>query len=202
MSTPVNPSCDLDALLDAIKAAIAAQFPKLKTVDDYLRLDVEEPLKTPAVAVQIDGIEEDGDSGTGQLDGEISLTAYCIVSYRTVNGVKAKRRAVSLAAALAAFVKTQTWGQPVGVAKDISAAPAFWQKKDRDGKAEEYECYAVEWRHTARFGADIWDEETPSPAKQVFIGIAPKIGTGHEDDYFLAGGDTPETAAPQNPATP
>ena len=192
-----NPSVDLDALLDSMKAAIAAQFPKLKTVEDYLR--AQDVIDVPAVALEISDISQgDTDSGTGQLEAIITFTAYCIVSYKDTKAGKAKRRAVSLAAALMTFIKTQTWGAPIGGAKEIQAGPAFWKKQEKE--ETEYECWAVEWQHIARFGIDEWDEDGPMP-REIYLGKVPNVGPDHIDDYWLiardlSGEPPPETVEP------
>jgi len=187
--TPL-PEVDLDALLDGIKARIKAALPTLKTVDDYFR--VQEALTVPAVGIEISGIESNGngDIGTEQFAVNITLSAYCVVSYKASAGQKGQRRAVSLAGAVAALVKTETWGCPVQLAEEINAVPDYFRKKTK--VPEEYYCFRVDWQHAAVLGASVWDEDegfttvpgTPAgPDAQIFVGMAPNIGPDHVDDY-------------------
>jgi hypothetical protein len=151
--TPYPPELDIDALLDGINTAVKAKFLTLKTVDDYLR--VQEQIAVPAVVLDIVGIEPDGngDAGTEQFAAVITLAAYCVVTFKQENGQKAKRNAATLAGAVAAFVKEQTWGCPVQLAEKISCTPDVWPSK-----SQAYECWRVEWQHSCFLGTSIWTE--------------------------------------------
>ena len=187
--TPL-PEVDLDALLNGIITKIKGKFPALKTVDDYVR--VQEALTVPAVAIEITGIESDGngDCGTEQFAAILTFSAYCIVSYKAEAGQKGQRRSVSLAGQIAALVKTETWGCPVGLAKEINAVPDYFRKKTK--VPEEYYCFRVDWQHEALLGVSVWDEfdalsETQGvpagPEARIFVGMAPNIGPDHVNDY-------------------
>lgn len=165
---------DLEALLDGMIAAIKTQFPKLLTVQDYFL--VQDLVPVPAVALEITGIESDGngDCGTEQWAAAINLSAYCIVSYKQKSGKSGLRSAVSLAGAMAAFIKTQTWGCPVQAADDIHVVPDFFWKKTKE---KEYYVYRVNWQHRCIFGYGVWlgleddtEEEAPAATAVTFEG--------------------------------
>lgn len=176
------PEVDLDAMLDAIKTRTQAKFPALKTVEDYFR--IKEKISVPAIAFEIAGIESDhiGDAGTGQFSANITLSAYCIVSYKADSGQKAKRRAASLAAAFIAFLNNEVWGCPVQLADEINAFPDVFA---HHGKVAEYEVYRVDWSHRGFLGANIWSDEAQGAviAEEIYLGQAPNIGPDHVDDY-------------------
>lgn len=176
------PEVDLDALLDGMKAAISAKFPALKTVDDYFR--VQESLGVPAVALEITGIEsdKDGDLGTEQFAAIIRLSAYCIVSYKATDGIKAQRRSVSLAGAVAAFVKTQTWGCPVQLAEEINAVPDYFRKKAK--VPEEYYCYRVDWHHCALLGDNVWERDYIKSGIATNTGFSLVTNTGEKLSFY------------------
>jgi hypothetical protein len=149
------PELDIDELLDALKARFTAKFPALQTVDDYFRL--QDAVAVPAVAFDIVGIAPDGngDAGTGQFAAEITLAAYCIVSYKAQDGVKAKRCAASLAASVAAFVFDNRWGCPVQIPTGLECVPDVFP-----AKSAQYECWRVEWKHGCFLGCNIWAEKS------------------------------------------
>ena len=111
-------SCDLTALHDAMVAAIKEQFPDVKTVKDYPRIDEHdgEKLQLPAIFIEVsqmepsDDVGNNGNDGTEQLGLRLQFEARCVVGFK---GTRQAIESQKLATALAAFVNLKNWGQPV-----------------------------------------------------------------------------------------
>lgn len=174
-----NTVTTLEAVHAGIVSAIAAQFPALQTVEAY-RLD-RKSLPVPACLIELTEMDavNDEDPGTEQQAVMARFEATLVIGFRQgLNNPKMEIR--KLAAALGAFVRAQRWGCPIGPAELIGI-----YQDDFDPDLDQYEVWRVEWQQVIHLGESVWvpyDEgETPN---QVFLGITPKIGPGHIDDYF------------------
>lgn len=170
----------LDAVHDGIIAAIAAQFPGLKTVDAYL-LD-RRNLPVPACLIELTEMDAvpDDDLGTGQLAVVARFEALLVIGFR--QGCRNPKREIrNLAAKVAAFVRLQRWGQPVGAAEVIGAYP-----DDFGPELDQYECWRVEWTQYMMLGTDnAWaDDNEGAPPSQVLASFAPDIGSSNEGSYI------------------
>lgn len=168
------PEVDIEALHEAIKAAIEGEFPALESVDYYPRPG--EKIATPAVFLELDSIDPDGEitPGTEQTSVTLRFAAYCVHDYRT--GSKLAVRL--LATALIGLIDSNRWGQPVGGADFTGCVP----DKMRGEGNKEYEVMRIEWTHEALLGTNIWEDPGTEPT-QVFISEAPAIGIPHEAAY-------------------
>jgi hypothetical protein len=183
-----QPTTDIDALHVAMKAALVAEFDGV-TVDFYPRPG--ERIATPAILLELEdmAVEDPDDIGTDQMPITLNFNAYVVVNYK-----EGKKQAVkAFAGAVMAFARAKRWGQPVGPARVTGAYPDVIA-----GREDDYEVMRIEFAHDALLGTDIWtdDGETVMPWK-VYLGIAPKIGPDHIDDYELIyEGPEPEAPTP------
>lgn len=165
----------LDALHEAIVAAIRQQFPSLVTVEAYRQ--PRGPLPLPACLVELAELEaaDDLDPGTGQLALQARFEARLVIGFRqgVLNpGLEIRK----LAAALAVFVHQQRWGLPVGAADVLGCWP-----DDFDPGLDQFECWRMEWQQVVHLGESVWieDGETPTP----YLAWSPEIGAAHKADY-------------------
>lgn len=174
-----QPSTDIDALHDAIRDALAAQFPTMQ-VSYYDRPG--EKIPTPSILLDMDDIipEDPEDTGTEQLACLLNFNAYVVLDYKA-----GKKKAIkSLAGAVMAFVRGKRWGCPVGAANIAGAYP------DRiRGRETDYEVMRVEFSHEALLGVDVWtadqllDEEGDPlpPPSEVYVSDTPGVANSHEE---------------------
>ena len=183
MDSP-TPELDILALIAGIKTVFAEKTGITK-IEDYARIPEFNTL--PMLAFEISGIEPDpddgGDSNTGQFSAVLRLAVYTIFSRKTIDGKKGKVSASAMAAHLCGVLRNQRFGCPVGPAEQIHAIPEWWEPDPRA-----VEMWRVEWQHKCYLGTSLIDEELIANP-QVFLGIAPKIGTAHASDYREVGGD-------------
>jgi hypothetical protein len=147
-----TPEIDILALHDAIKAALAAQFPGA-AVDCYGRPGEKTP--TPAIYFELESVEpsDPSDVGTEQFDAILRFSAYCVLSFKkTADQVKAKLAARALAASVLRFVRGQRWGSPVSQAVCLGAFPDTFEQP-----IDQYEVQRVEWEHRGFIGDSAWD---------------------------------------------
>jgi hypothetical protein len=174
MTVQPDTAIDLDALHDAIVASIAAQFPALRTVEDY-REDRKQ-LTLPAVLVSLTDLEPDPDEdpGTEQLAAIARFEAQIVIGFRTAN---AKREIRKLAAALAHHIYGNRWGQPVEAARVTSIV-----QDDFSPELDRFEVWRVEWQQIVHIGTSIWDNDGVIPT-EVLVSFAPDIGPDNEPSY-------------------
>lgn len=159
-----------------IENAIKAQFPDLQVVEFYR--EERDAVPTPACLLDMPEFEDapDDDPGTNQLAIRARFEAELLLGFRTT---KAKLSARVLAAALAQFIHADlrrivtSMGPP-------SAIHAH--RSDFKPELDKYEVWHVEWWQVIYLGESIWTDEGLTPTN-VFVGVSPNIGTGHETDY-------------------
>ena len=170
MNTPV----DIDALHEAMKTALAAQFVGT-SVDFYPRPG--DKITVPAILIDLDEISADDpdDIGTEQMPVTLNFHFYCVRSYKSGNKLAIR----TFAASVMTFARGQRWSQPVGAAKVNGAFPDQFS-----ADSKEYEVMRVELSHEALLGIDVWIDEGEVPT-EVYLGEAPNIGPAHVADYTL-----------------
>ena len=151
----------LKELHEAINARLTAAFPGVFVFTDYRRF--QKVIPTPAIVVElmeIPGNTDSIDTGTGQLHVDLTFDARCIVDNLKGGGAVAVR---SLALAVAGYIHETKWGiknpgdqnqgetevQPVSPAYVAGAFPDVWEPD-----IDTYECFRVEWSHSAYAGVD------------------------------------------------
>ncbi|HWL51344.1 MAG TPA: hypothetical protein VNQ90_02855 [Chthoniobacteraceae bacterium] len=168
---------NLESLFAEMVARIKAKFAGLKTVEEFALLQ-DRAIALPAVAIDLNAIDETEDEpGTEQFSCRLTFSAYCIVSYKVKDGRKPKVRAMSIATSLISFIKNETWGHPVSLAKRLSAYPDNFAPGDLSK-----EVWRVDWEHSALMGNSVWTDDGEPPTR-VFLGISPLIGPEHEEHY-------------------
>lgn len=160
---------------DAIGAAIRAQFPALTCVEAYLA-DRKPPAPRACLyeLVDFETTADAADPGTEQLAVTARFSARLLISFREQPNSKMQIR--TLAAAFAAWLRLQRFGQPIGPAQVIGAYP-----DDFEPELDQYECWRVEWTHVLHLGATMWNDD--GVRLEPVYSWAPDIGLGHEQDY-------------------
>lgn len=171
-----NEFLDLDALHDAIEAAIRTQFPDLQTVEFY-RTDERKDLTLPAVLLDLCEFEgePDMDPGTEQLAVSARFEAEIIFGYRTPN---VKREIRKFSAAFAAWLRLRRWP---GISTDAAQVVGCYPD-NFDPELDNYEVWRVEWSQVLYLGNNTWTNDGTIPT-QVLVGYSPKIGAGNETEY-------------------
>lgn len=172
-----NTVTTLDAVHAGIVSTLQAQFPALH-VEAY-RLD-RKTFPVPACLIELSEMDAapDVDPGTEQLAVMARFEAKLAIGFRQgANNPKLEIR--KLAAAVAAFVRLQRWGCPIGPAEVIGAYP-----DDFDPELDQFECWRVEWRQVIHLGESIWaDWNAGNAPSVVLMSFSPAIGSDHEGDY-------------------
>lgn len=172
-----NTEIDLDALHDAVVAAISSGMPTVASVQAYP--DTSEPLPLPAVLVDLEDMEAapDVDPGTEQLAVRVRWRARLILGFRTADVQRQVRKG---AAQLAHLVHLNRWGKPVEPARVTLVGPDPF-----DPALDQYEVWVVEWEQIVHLGASVWEcPEGASVPETVYLGIEPKTGPDHVEDYW------------------
>jgi len=180
--TGPNTETTLDAVQQAITAAIAAQFPAVQTVEAYR--ENRRSLPTPAILLELEEFEAapDEDPGTEQLAARCRFVARIVIGFRTADAEREIRR---LSAALAAFVHRNRWGLPVEPAEVLTAAPDAF-----DAELDQFVVWSVEWQQIVHLGATVWTAEGEIPTT-ILTSWDPEIGPENEDEYEPLETDAP-----------
>lgn len=175
----------LNDFLNNICSQVSLWFPDLAACAPCGgRLD-EDALKllagaTPAVFLAPAATYRAKPAGTGEQDIPLAVTAYVITEDRP--GLPRAEAALNLVQEIIVRLENQVWGMddqvhPPGPA---AALNLYSGGIDQAGIA----AWEVSWTQEIRMGDDIWKTDLPLPS-EIYLGQAPDIGTGHEDDYLL-----------------
>jgi hypothetical protein len=155
-----TPELDLAAYHTKAVEQIAEHFgDQVEAVAAYPRFEKRIP-KT-AITIELDGFtpENPDDAGTEQFHANVRFVAYVFVSYLEENPELTVRK---LGAKLSAYVYGQRFDCPVGPAKIIVGSRDAMEmpgRTGRDGEAEDYEVWRLEWSHEAFMGESVWPDE-------------------------------------------
>lgn len=165
---------DLDALHDAIIAAIRAAHPVFATVEAY-REDRKD-LPVPACLIELADMEPQpgDDPGTEQLCVMARWELFVVMGFREAS---VKRAVPKLAAAVALTVNRNRWGLKVGAAEVTAIEP-----DDFRPELDQYEAWRVDWQHLIHIGPSVWRDDGAVPS-QVLSNFAPEVGPLFEGNY-------------------
>lgn len=177
----------INDLLDAIVTTIHAELPGLSTVETHPGQFTLEELEhfmvsTPAVRVALLGIERSVPVSDGQRDATLVLTAFVVTT--DAHLLSRDRAANNIVEALVNLIPQNKWGVTecvfgAGEAKGHNLYSADIREKG-------VTIFAIRWEQTVRLGTDFWDQPGVLPT-ELYVGIAPDVGPGHEADYTLIG---------------
>ena len=187
-------------MIDALHAAICERLgalPGVATCQPYageLGDTQRATLRVPALLLALADLRVLPDPGTG----EVAARAYWALFVCTRHAASAEARgaeAWALAEAVLLALRGQTWGLAgvspalleTGVRTDDARVVPNWSLEDRTLAVRE-----VRWSQSLRLGESEWTGGV-APS-EVYLGIAPKIGAAHVDDYWRIDGveDLPE----------
>lgn len=169
-----NTEIDLNALHDAVVAAIDAGMPAVASVQAYP--SERTALDLPAVLVDLEDMEgsPESDPGTEQLAVVTRWRARLILGFRSSDVHRQVRKG---AGQLAHLVHLNRWGMPVGPARVTIVGPDPF-----DPDLDQYEVWVVEWEQVVHLGASVWDDEGVVP-QTVYLGFEPDTGSGNTGKY-------------------
>lgn len=166
---------DLDALHDAVVAAIVAGMPTVASVQSYP--SERTALELPAILVDLEDMEAapEVDPGTEQLAVLTRWRARLILGFRTANVHRQVRKG---AGQLAHLVHLNRWGMPVGPARVTIVGPDPF-----DPDLDQYEAWVVEWEQVVHLGPSVWADEGIVP-QTVYLGLELETGPENIDKYI------------------
>jgi phage gp37-like protein len=183
----------LNELTEAICTTIKTWLPELKTCTPHGgRFDGKEIARVsgraPAVFVAVLSTGKGIEVGNGQQDVPVTFAAY--VAATDQRKLARAQAALNMVEGLVSRIYQQNWGFPdrVYAAKPAASRNLYSGIIAQKGVA----LWAVTWPQTVRLGEDVYRTEFPMPS-ELYLGMAPDIGEGHEDDYrLIAGREVPE----------
>ena len=175
-----------EAMLADLREHYLDRVATIAAYDPFPDLDGPEPqpLKTPALLIELSAIDPGEDDGTDRQALRLSFTAHCVLSFRTADMQLELRE---FAADVLGHVRHNRWGLCGAVQEPtaLSAQPGEF----RPGLTG-FDSWQASWEQQVYVGPDAWAGGI-APT-EVWFGIAPKIGAAHVDDYMLmAEGDVP-----------
>lgn len=170
-------SITLDEYHQAVKSWLESNedLTWLKEVLIYPEIDGQLP--TPCALFAITGWEKsDEDDGSGKCFFDLNCELLVVFSMQEVEYQKLIRDAVM---ALSLKIDKCRFGLPIRGASFLSAQP--------DGlvpELDDYEAWSIQFSQTVEIGGvnTVLCAETFNP-KEIFLGMKPNIGPGHEGDY-------------------
>lgn len=159
--------------LDAINGVDAVEYSGQFSAQDMRRVLI----KTPSILVDFAEAEVAQDAGTGQIDIDCLLAAYCITRLPNDNhnrnvGAKALAQEVALKVAFNRWGMTQVQTPTQIRIKPVNAA-AFYNNA--------LGVVAVSWRQIVRVGTSVWDGGVRP--EEVWLGLSPEIGPAFVEKY-------------------
>lgn len=140
--------------------------------------EVKTALVTPALYFAINAWSR-ADAGTDQLHVDADCSIYLAVN-RSLNiegGMSPELYARDLADDLTCRVDAQTFGLDISPSVFLSA-----EVDEFDKEMDDYHLWRVDFSVELPVGPDPHDI-TRAPLQQLWLGKAPNIGAGHEEDY-------------------
>lgn len=107
-----------------------------------------QPVKAPAVLIEMTGLEPGTDAGTGELALKAQFEAYVIVDATIKNAALVVR---ALACEIATIVHQNTWGTAVSPAQFMGAQPNGFKPE-----LDAYQVWSVTWEHECHRGNNVW----------------------------------------------
>jgi hypothetical protein len=175
----------LTQVLQASVDFLRGRLPGLGSCDIYAgqltggETTVQVPISTPAVLTAFIGATREGAVETGEVDWLCRLAAYCITRHAAGRADRAVT-ALELAEQVLGHIDGRRFGLTgVRPARVTRVENLYSRAFDTAMVAVE----AVTWEQTVRVGTDEWTAEGVRP-ESLYLGFAPEIGAGHEDDYI------------------
>lgn len=161
----------LDALQDAVIAAVKARLPALKEVKAHDgRFDLDElkafQANAPAVRIALLGTRQSDPVGSGETDHDVIVGAYVVT--RDAPGLPRGKGAAAIVSGLLALVPGAEWGLSVRPAKDVRAENLYSGRLQGQGLC----LWGVTWLQPVRLGEDVWDDD----------GVFPPLAYARHDD--------------------
>lgn len=163
----------LDQYCDNLANYLTEHCTWLKSAGD----DQQQPdsLKTPCTLIHITGWKAaNNDEHNGQTRLNLEIQLLVVVSRATKNYQHMVR---NFAAELSCLVSGSSFGMPYPPAQLVGAQP-YTLDKALDG----YAAWGVNYQHQVDLGQNLFEFNGYTP-RNVWVGVSPDIGSGHQDDY-------------------
>jgi hypothetical protein len=169
---PVN----ITELHTSIKNTIRGFFAPsaVPSVDYYSR--VERKIIAPAIFFQLNSINGNPDSASGQFDGTFNFSAFCIVPYNAPNAILSAR---VLGSSLISKLNGQRFGQTLG-----RATVTLMEGDSFDQENVEYETVRVDWSHEGMLGESPFNDDGSITPTELWVGFYPDTGVENIDKYI------------------
>lgn len=162
-------------LLAAIKAGLETQFDWVESVETWP--NNRDRLQTPALLVEIGEMDVGDDPGTGETKLNCQVSIYVVIrDSQETDSVSS----LDTAASIAAYLRLNRFGLPVGPSFVRGAYPDVWQPE-----LEEFNVWRVDYETSIRVGEDGFAPGESYELQQVWLGRDPNTGSEHVDDYKL-----------------
>jgi len=163
----------LIACADALVAKLRAAMPDIPVITADAPPQTQRALRVPAVYLEIDSIEPLQEAGDSRLLADLRWQARCLVD---PNQPRADLLVRALAARVA--VALHEIRRPIAGHGHIRLVQAT-----DDAFRPEVDGYVV-WVVEFSIEIALGELEPPGiPPSEIYVGIDPKIGAGHENDY-------------------
>lgn len=162
------------AFHDAIKAQLET-IPNVREVALYDANELDK-VTTPAILVELGEIDPSENRTGGRLAVNVDMRLHCLLSVQTER-VQLEVRNFAAVVMMKVDKNRFGLGRAVENPTRLSAFPGMF-KPDEKG----FESWVVNYTQTVHLGA-VWEEADFLPT-EIYLGQAPDIGLGHENDYI------------------
>lgn len=168
-----------EAILADLREHYLDRVQTIEAYDPFPDADGQEraPLVTPALLIELDGIDPGEDDGTDRHPLRLSFVAHCVLSFRTAQMQLELRE---FASDVLQHVRHNRWGL-YGAVQEPSALSA--QAGEFQPGLQGFDSWQARWEQVVYVGLGAWAPEGTTPTT-VYLGFAPHIGTAHEPEYI------------------
>lgn len=181
----------INDLREAVKDELAATFDRADVETHAGRFDLGELKKfiarAPAIRIAVLGVDqEDAETGDGDL-WQVRMGAFIVTKDTAKAGegrINRDAAALNMVTAALPIIRAGRFGENIMRADRVRARNLHTDSLQEYGAT----LWAIEWRHRVALEDSVFLEDGVVP-HTVYLGFAPEIGLGHEDDYIQIGGD-------------
>ncbi|MDY3572314.1 hypothetical protein [Enterobacter hormaechei] len=183
----MNGLLNFEGYTSAVESALRT-LDIFKTVGVYS--EINDGYETPAIFFEIERWEESEASLGGNLTVSLTCNFY-IVRELAAGGYNQKIRNAALL--FTGWVHRRQFGPGTGPAQFVSAESGSIYLDEKDLASHHAWCVTIE--QCVAVGMDPFDDTGAPTLKEVWLGIFPDVGKGHENGYTLLAKREPDEEA-------